>query len=157
MSIGKDIKNTWEGVTTIVRGTLYLAAIGFVGYKAYRWYKVLQIENAAQELKDKIDTYEKAGIKPTYLDSYYKKLSDDIFKGGEAALGFNTDEEKIYGAFRMLKNDLDFAKLQAYTYTIGLVWKETYNLQEWIERVLDEPEIVQINNILKSKRINYLF
>ena len=57
----------------------------------------------------------------------------------------------------MLKNDLDFAKLQAYTYTIGLVWKETYNLQEWIERVLDEPEIEQINNILKSKRINYIF
>ena len=157
MSVGKDIKNTWEGVPTIVRGTLYLAAIGFIGYKGYRLYRQFQLDNDAEELKDKITAYEKAGIKPTYNDSMYKKIYQDILDGGKAWLDFNTDEAKIYAAFRMLNNDVDFAKLQEYTYTVGYVWKSTFTLQEWIERVMNKPEIEQINNILKSKRINYQF
>jgi|GEM_PF-1331035 len=158
MSIGKDIKNTWEGVPTIVRGTVYLAALGFVGYKAYRWYRQFQLANEAEEAKDKITAYEKVGIKPTYNDSYYKKLRDDIVAGGEAYLGINTNEEKIYASFRMLKNDIDFLKLQELTYTVkNILFDYNYTLQEYIDRVLDKPEIDQVNIILKSKRINYEF
>lgn len=155
MGIKQDVTKTWDSVPPIVRGTIYVAAIGVIGYQGYRFYKKWKIEQEAQELKDKMAAYERAGIKPTYGDLTYKQWHDTILSEGES---LNTNEDKIYDIFRKMKNEVDFIKLQEYTYTIGVVWKQTYTLSQYlVDHALDEDEIQQVNAILRSKNINYQF
>jgi len=155
MNVNKDISNAWNDIPSPIRGGIYLVGIGIVGFIGYRFYKKWQIDSKAEQIKNDIEAYAKAGIKQSYVDSQYKSWHDTILKEGEA---LNTDENKIYAIFRAMKNEVDLLKLQEYTYDWGLLFKYNDTLQDYLTKnVLDTDEIDQVNLILKAKRINYQF
>ena len=158
MNIKEDVSKAWEDVPSPIRGGIYLVTAVGIGYLGYQWYKKYKIDQKAQEIKDQMSAYEKAGVRQTYPDSKYKALHDTIYDAVESfSNALHTDINSIYGVFQQLKNDVDFLMLQQYTYTVGWVWKQTYTLDEYLKEKLDESQIAQINNILKAKRINYAF
>ena len=101
------------------------------------------------------------GIKPTYSNTQYEAFSNKIVA---AINDCGTDEQAVYDVFNQLKNE-------AYLYKLIEVYKlrkfkgcgssyfgfEERSLSGSITYEMSSSEIRKINDIMKSKNINYSF
>lgn len=134
-----DISKVFSGNNINLNTVARLAAIGLCGFVIYKIYKSAK-QNSA------IYTESTAGS--TLSDTNISALAQKI----SSSWGFlNDDEDAIYNAFRALGNRQDLIKLmRAYSY-------KNENLVTSINRRMSNKEIAKINNILKSKGINFSF
>lgn len=136
---------------------LLTAILGGGGYFLWRMFgsKSYEGNTAKATLKDLNGELKKRGLTPSYIDSNYKALADQIH---EAMKYLGTDEDAILSVMRKMNNDADLLKLMdafgSRDYAYGFYAK---NLPQWFTAELDEDDIADINNILKSRKIQYRF
>ncbi|MDX1447193.1 hypothetical protein [Lishizhenia sp.] len=82
-----------------------------IGWNVYNWAKA-QMKNSAEETQGKVEIkqLEKQGVTPSYSDSDFDAMADDL---EEAMTGpSNTDDaNQVYSVLKKLKNDADFIQL----------------------------------------------
>lgn len=133
MNLNKIVSNNGLG------STIKLVLIGVGVVIVYRWIRTKQ-KNLA------IMTESTAGA--TLSDTQIAGLATKI----ESSWGvFNDDETSVYNAFMALGNKQDLIKLMRKYYYKG------ESLQQSITKRMSNREINKINNILKSKGIDYAF
>jgi hypothetical protein len=131
-----------------------IAGIGIIGFVIYKNFKPRTKEE--KELDKDEDTFISQGQKPSFPKSQYTAFADTI---QQENLSWNTDEEKIYGIFKQMKNDLDIVMLiQAFgerrpqfTINTGMA------LVPFLNEDLNRSEIGEINKILAAKNIKFRF
>jgi hypothetical protein len=146
----KDIPGWAKGVAIIV-------VIGIIAFVVYKFYKDFKPRTQEQkDLEKDQDTFVNQGQKPSFPRSQYKAFADTI---QQENLSWDTDEEKIYGIFKQMKNDLDITLLveafgerrPQFTVNTGMA------LAPFLNEDLSKSEMQKINNILISKNIKFRF
>ena len=153
------MKNFWGGLSSmqkIIAVIIFMVLIWFF----YNRFKGA-LMGAASKIKagGEIAQLENAGIKPSYSDSTFEKMADDLF---EAMDGIGTDTATVFSTFKKLKNDADFIKLNAAfgvragsDNLFGLM--EDEDLAGWIKDDLSSTEITKLNGQLKAQGISKSF
>jgi hypothetical protein len=149
----KDIPGWAKGIVLII----IILLIVWLVYKFYSAVGFKSAEEREQEAAirgDKDDLLDK-GQKPTFSRTQYKGFADVI--EGEN-MSFNTDEEKIYGIFKQMKNDLDVLLLiEAFGKRRPQFTTFERDLTGFLNEDLNKGEIEEINKILASKNIKQRF
>ncbi len=124
-------------------------------------YLIFFRKKSPEALEDAALTEEASAGALTYPDSQYFAIANKL---EQAMFDLQTNEDSVYNAFRMLKNNADFVKLkQAFgerTYTGGWIPGFLYgklSLDGWIEEELEPDEIDIVNSILQANGIIYRF
>ena len=145
----KDIPGWAKGVAVIV-------VIGIIAFVVYKFYKDFKPRTKEQkDLEKDQDTFVQQGQKPSFPRSQYKAFADTI---QQENLSWDTDEEKIYGIFKQMKNDLDITLLvEAFGNRRPQFTLNDVALVPFLNEDLSKSEIEQINNILISKNIKFRF
>ncbi len=141
---------------TLNKPLVWLTIIGVAGYALYKLgsvlYKKLDLSSAD---KDIIDA-KKSGVTPSYPLATYTQLADKIYTAVMYTWG--TDEQAIYDAFNLMKNNLDVAMLiKAFGKRRLEFSTQDAELGAHISNDLDATEIAKVNSILASKNITYRF
>jgi len=161
------MKNLTTGLPSWAKGAIVVAAIGGA-YLLYRKIDDLRGGSGGffepdvpktplpSTLNNEISQFAK-NYTQTYPDSNYVLLANKLFT---AMYGYGTDEEAIYSVFRLMKNDLDVAKLIK---AFGVrksesSWAMPFNfagegdLAEWLAAELDDDEMKIVNGILMAAK-----
>lgn len=145
----KDIPGWAKGVAVII-------VIGIIAFVVYKFYKDFKPRTKEQkDLEKDQDTFIEQGQKPSFPRSQYKAFADTI---QQENLSFNTDEEKIYGIFKQMKNDLDITLLvEAFGNRRPQFTLNEVALTPFLNEDLNKSEIEEINKILVAKNIKFRF
>lgn len=119
-------------------------------------------ENLIDSGSNEIGALQTSGEVANYTATQYNGWADNL---KEAMNGMGTDEEAITNVFKYMQNKTDVLRLikafgiKEYTDDKLFIFNvKPLNLQEWISAELDQEEKDEyINNVLKSKNINYIF
>lgn len=143
----KDIPGWAKGVAVII-------VIGIIAFVVYKFYKNFKPKTQEQrDLEKDQDTFVEQGQKPSFPRSQYKSFADVIHSEN---LSFNTDEEKIYGIFKQMKNDLDITLLvEAFGERRPQFTLNNVGLVAFLNEDLSKSEIEEINKILIAKNIKF--
>jgi len=166
-----DLPSWSKGVISVVG----FGAIVYVGYQIYTNYKS-KIDEAknleAQKLSDKeLQDLKKKGIVATKSPAQFEVMSAKI---NEAVNDCGTDEDAIYSVFNSLNNRADLLSLisafgiryyrpcaatDPISYGRWIFNDKSFggDLSSFLSYDLDSSEIAKINNILKSKNIDFSF
>lgn len=161
------MKDLTTGLPSWAKGAIVVAAIGGA-YLLYR--KIDDVTGGSggfftpdvpktplpTTLNNEISQFAKQYTQ-SYPDSNYVLLANKLFT---AMYGYGTDEEAIYSVFRLMKNDLDVAKLIK---AFGVrksesSWAMPFNmagegdLAEWLGAELDKDEIKIVNGIFAAAK-----
>jgi hypothetical protein len=145
----KDIPGWAKGVAVII-------IIGIIAFVVYKFYKNFKPKTKEQKnLEKDQDTFVQEGQKPSFPRSQYKSFADTI---QQENLSFDTDEEKIYGIFKQMKNDLDITLLvEAFGQRRPQFTLNDVALVPFLNEDLSKSEIEEINKILIAKNIKFRF
>lgn len=141
---------------TLNKPLVWLTIIGLGGYALYKLgsalAKKLTLANADADIK----AAQKSGETASYSSATYSQLADKIYAAVMYTWG--TDEQAIYDAFNLMKNNIDVAMLiKAFGKRRLEFSTQTAELGAHLGNDLDSTEIAQINTILGSKGITYKF
>lgn len=145
----KDIPGWAKGVAVVI-------VIGIIAFVVYKFYKNFKPKTKEQkDLEKDQDTFVQEGQKPSFPRSQYKAFADTIHSEN---LSFDTDEEKIYGIFKQMKNDLDITLLvEAFGNRRPQFTLNEVALAPFLNEDLSKSEIEEINKILIAKNIKFRF
>lgn len=145
----KDIPGWAKGVAVII-------VIGIIAFVVYKFYKNFKPQTQAEkDLNKDQDTFINQGQKPSFPRSQYKAFADTI---QQENLSWDTDEEKIYGIFKQMKNDLDITLLvEAFGNRRPQFTLNEVALVPFLNEDLNRSEMEKINNILIAKNIKFRF
>ena len=145
----KDIPGWAKGVAVII-------VIGIIAFVVYKFYKNFKPQTQAEkDLNKDQDTFINQGQKPSFPRSQYKAFADTI---QQENLSWDTDEEKIYGIFKQMKNDLDITLLvEAFGNRRPQFTLNEVALVPFLNEDLNKSEIGEINKILVAKNIKFRF
>jgi len=117
------------------------------------------LEETDKTVKNEIKNEQNKGTRASYSDAQFKTLADTL---EDAMAGPGTDENKIYQAMVMMKNNLDILKLvdafgiRNYWITSRLLGTNK-NLGQWLRSDLSPDEIYQANLLLANNGVHYQF
>ena len=161
------VKEAYINASPLVRNTINVvvfAGIVYVSYKLVKYFSAEGKEGRAQRQEDNAWNQEIDRInqnpqtRQTISKAQSLSLANKIFA---AVDGVGTDEDAIYDAFRVLKNNADFAALNAAfgkrkaSSGIPFTADVTGNLTTILGSELDSNEVAKINLMLQSKGIRY--
>lgn len=161
-NLAKDVKTAsskaWGFVPEPVRGAFYILGAAGIVYGLYKVYTKITTPDVTDNAKDELNKLAKSGIKPTLTDVQIQQISSKIKSSAASQNVLGTNEQAIYNAFSLLKNDADFNKL---VIEFGEERKSfsfaTADLFGWIADELNESEAAKLNLILKQRGISYKF
>jgi hypothetical protein len=141
---------------TLNKPLVWLTIIGLGGYALYKLgsalAKKLTLANADADIK----AAQKSGETASYSSATYSQLADKIYTAVMYTWG--TDEQAIYDAFNLMKNNIDVAMLiKAFGKRRLEFSTQTAEIGAHLSNDLDSSEISKINSILSSKGITYRF
>jgi len=146
----------WGYVPEPIRGVFYIVAAASVVYGAYKLYNKITTPDPVKGSKDDLSELSKKGVLPTLSDGQIQGLVSRIVSAASGQNLLGTDENAIYSAFALLKNDADFSKLviafgeQRKSFSFA-----NADLYGWISHELDDSELAHLNQLLKTKNISY--
>jgi hypothetical protein len=161
------VKEAYINASPLVRNTINVivfAGIVYASYKLVKYFSAEGKEGRAQRQEDNAWNQEVDKInqnpqtRQTISKAQSLSLANKIFA---ACDGVGTDEDAIYDAFRVLKNNADFAALNAafgkrkVTSGNWFTSDVTGNLSTILGTELDSNEISKINLMLQAKGIRY--
>lgn len=135
--------NITLSLTPLVTGGVILIVL-VVGYLIY---KLIKNSDANQYLKKQSKEINKGDL--TYSVTDYTNYANRLLA---AMKGPGTDEETIFAVFNAMNTESDIRQLVA---AFGLQKDET--LQQWLLGDLSKSDMQKLNNLLKTKGINYTF
>jgi hypothetical protein len=171
-------KNYFENLPSWSRGIISIVGVGAVAFIGYQIYTTIKNNRdlakslEAQKLADKeLSDLKKNGVVPTKTASQFEVFSAKI---NEAVNDCGTDEQAIYTVFNSLNNRADLLSLisafgiryyrpcaatDPISYTRWMFNNNSFggDLSTLLAYDLDSSEIAKINNILKSKNIDFTF
>lgn len=164
MAIDKKFaKESYTGLPGWAKGVIAVAVVGGIGFLIW---KLIRVPGAIRDgmgnrQEDRAWTNEAESLsqKATLSKAQLLSLANKLFAAMD---GYQTDEAAIYESFRQLKNDADFAGLQA-AYGIREISSGSWNpaanfngnLTAALTDELDSTERQKVNYILSSKKIKY--
>ena len=124
------------------------------GYYVYKKVKN-SVKSTINVVKDELDLKLK-GQRLTYPLTTYATLADKLQQAGNG--NFGTDEDAIYNAFSLIKNDLDMVQLfKAYgSRRLEFTFTDA-NLGGYLQSELSDGEINKVNDILKKNGLEFRF
>lgn len=152
-----------------------VAGVALLSYSLYRSFKKSQDEKdantAAQLANAELQQLAQQGIRPTLSALDFENMAQTVVT---AVDGCGTDEDAIYSVFNRLRNDADIrqfistfgirytqpcAATQPISYALWLADDKSFGgpLGVFLRYDLGDSEIAQINNIMRSKGINFQF
>jgi hypothetical protein len=158
----------FKDLPTWAKGTIAIVVVGGVAFLGYKLYKgisgavnISEPERALLDVNNDIKKLSKTQ-KPSYNGSQYRVFADSLY---EAMSGMGTDEEEVFNVFRQMKNTLDVLLLtkafdiRAYNDDRVFLFNSDIpmNLNQWISRELSSSDKAELNKILSSKGIKYIF
>jgi hypothetical protein len=168
MAINKQFaQESFTGLPTWAKGAIAVAVVGGIGYLVYKLIKVgggikenkteRQEDNSWNKELDELNS--KESTKMTLSKAQLLSMANKIHAAMD---GWGTDEEAIIKAFRLLKNNADFAGLQA-AYGVQKISSGRFsiepdftgNLTSSLSTELSDYWITKINTILKAKKIKF--
>jgi hypothetical protein len=154
-------ENEGSKFTSLKEATLNkpLVWLTILGVGAYALYKLgsaigkkLTLSNADADIR----SAQKTGESASYSSATYSQLADKIYAAVMYTWG--TDEQAIYDAFNLMKNNIDVAMLiKAFGKRRLEFSTQDAELGAHLSNDLDSTEIAKINSILSSKGITYRF
>jgi hypothetical protein len=161
------VKEAYINASPLVRNTINVVIFAGVVYGSYKLIKYFgaggksdraqrQEDNAWNQEIDKIN--QNPATRQTISKAQSLSLANKIFA---AIDGVGTDEDAIMDAFRVLKNNADFAALNAafgkrkVSSGVPFVSDVTGNLSTVLGSELDTNEVAKINLLLQTKGIRY--
>jgi len=159
----EQVTKSFQGLPIWAKGAIAVAVVGGAAYLIYKLWsfpkQFLDGRGNRQEDRAWNTELEKLGQKPTMSKAQIDALANKAYA---AMNGYGTDEDALYEVFRALKNDADFAALQA-AYGVRTIssgsWNPAANFEgNLIAAITDEVDANTrkiINNILKVHKINY--
>jgi uncharacterized protein YqfA (UPF0365 family) len=157
----KATENADGKFTSLKEATLNkpLVWLTIIGVGVYALYKIgqaigkkLTLSNADADIK----AAQKAGETASYSSATYAQLADKIYAAVMYTWG--TDEQAIYDAFNLMKNNIDVANLiKAFGKRRLEFSTQDAELGAHLSNDLDSSEIAKLNSILASKNITYRF
>ena len=160
-------KQSFTGLPTWAKGVVAVVVVGGIGYLVYKLIKVgggvkenkteRQEDNSWNKELDQLNSNE--STKMTLSKAQLLSMANKIHAAMD---GYGTDEEAIIKAFRILKNNADFAGLQS-AYGVQEISSGRFNpepnftgnLIAALSTELSDYWITKINAILKAKRIKF--
>lgn len=168
MATNKEFaQKSFTGLPTWAKGVIAVGVLAGVGYAVYYFTKQLgSVKEGKTEREedrgwnselDKLNSNDKTKVTLSKAE-----LSSMANKIHAAMDGYGTDEEAIVKAFRSLKNNADFAGLQA-AYGVQVISSGRWNpepnfkgnLIASLSTELSDYWVTKINAILKAKGIKY--
>lgn len=167
MAKGNFAKESFSGLPSWAKGVVAIAVVGGIGYLLYKTFskvgdikddKGLREEKAGWEQEfDKLNS--NPSTKATLSKSQLSSFANKIFTAMD---GYQTDEDAVINTFYNLKNDADFAGLQA-AWGIREISSGRFNpepnfkgnLISAIASEMNTSERSKINTILMKKGIKY--
>jgi len=149
------LKKLQENIQNNPLPYIFGSAVVLIGVH-YIYQKVKDSAKATINIvKDEIDLKLK-GQKLTYSLTTYANLADKIQQAGNG--NFGTDEDAIYNAFKLIKNDLDMVQLfKAYgSRRLEFSFTEA-NLGGYLQSELSSNEIDNVNKILSKNGLVFRF
>lgn len=154
-------ENEGSKFTSLKEATLNkpLVWLTILGVGAYALYKLgsaigkkLTLSNADADIR----SAQKTGETASYSSATYSQLADKIYAAVMYTWG--TDEQAIYDAFNLMKNNIDVAMLiKAFGKRRLEFSTQDAELGAHLSNDLDSTEIAKVNSILSSKGITYRF
>jgi hypothetical protein len=154
-------ENEGSKFTSLKEATLNkpLVWLTILGVGAYALYKLgsaigkkLTLSNADADIR----SAQKTGESASYSSATYSQLADKIYAAVMYTWG--TDEQAIYDAFNLMKNNIDVAMLiKAFGKRRLEFSTQDAELGAHLSNDLDSTEIAKVNSILSSKGITYRF
>lgn len=153
------------GKILIILAVLVICYLIFKGLKK-AFKSQTTSENTVDTASDELKQLAEAGEKPNYSASQYNTWAEALYTAMESVNGgFGTDEDAIKQVFSYMQNKADVLQLIK---TFGIRPYEDdkllmfnindYNLNEWLSAELSASEKAEyVNNVLKSRNINYSF
>ena len=153
---------SWAKGVTVVGGLAILYLTGNYIVRSIRQKKEEALYLAeADAASRRIQELQNSGITPTFPDSAYQGWANQILA---AITDCGTDEDTIYRIFENMKNEADLQKLitafgvREFKGCFSAYFaKEKGSLSYALNYELSNSELSKVNNILKSKNINYRF
>ena len=157
-----NLYQTYSQLPTWAKGVIATIGVGTIvvsGFLIYRGVKniVTKSGSSPQQAGDDLVVLKKQGVAPSYPDSQYAVWSEKL----AYSLSYNTDEDAVYRIMGFMKNDADVLKLievfgSREVEGFPFIFQKA-TLSEAITQAMNSTEIGKINDILKSKRIKFLF
>lgn len=159
----KFAKESYTGLPGWAKGVIAVAVVGGIGYLVWKLIKapgtLRDGMGNRQEDRAWTNEAESLGQNATLSKAQLLSIANKLFAAMD---GYGTDEAAIYEAFRQLKNDADFAGLQA-AYGIRTISSGSWsvasdfdgNLTAALTDELDSTERQKVNYILSTKKIKY--
>lgn len=143
---------------------IYAIAIGTVGV-GFAIYKIIEksketagAKKDVSSVKSDLNKMLSSGQRLSNTEGSYGNLASQIY---QACLGYATDEDAIYRAFKQIKKNVDMAKLIEVfgRRTMPCDWTRpfdncgTFNLIELLTSELSDSEIKEVNKILAQNGV----
>ena len=160
MAQESKIKGLLSGVPGWAKGIILILIVLLIVWLVYKFYKQVGFKSADERKEEKdyrkdLDMLAKQGQTPTFTRTQYKGFADTIEGENKS---WDTDEEKIYGIFRNMKNDMDIILLsEAFGKRRPQFETTERDLNAFLNADLNSSEITKVNQILSSKGIKYRF
>lgn len=160
---------TFFTTPSLARTLVIIAIIVLIFLIIYWWRSGRKKRQQEQQFnQDYQQLTQQSGQQPSYLSSNYTQLASKIYEAGCSGLFcYGTDEDAIYDVFNQMNNDLDVLLL---TKAFGLreprggicipipgTGECAVALGPWLQTELSSGAFEDINNILASKNIQYIF
>lgn len=157
-----NLYQTYSQLPTWAKGVIATIGVGTIvvsGFLIYRGVKkiVSKSGSSPSQAGDELNDLKKQGVLPSYPDSQFAVWSEKL----AYALSWNTDEKAVYSIMGFMKNQADVLKL---VQVFGSREVEGFpfifqkaTLSEAIIQSMNSTEISKVNDILKSKKINFIF
>jgi hypothetical protein len=166
------LKKSYMNLPPATRGLVTLVGVGVGLYIVYKIYKSVsgtlsgettQAQASSREDRNWASEADKLNQNPATKASITNAQALSYAAVLFACMdGYGTDEEQIYGVFRNIKNDADFAMIQN-AYGVREISSGSWNpepnfkgtLSGALTNELSASEKVALNNILAQKKITY--
>jgi len=170
-AVKSGIGKVWNDIPAWARGVIIvlLALIVFlIVWKLYKKFfgkdasEQWSAEEDVRDTQSDLNTLIQQGVKPSYQQGQYSQWADSI---KTAFNGCGTTYSTIERIFNQMKNKADIMALSA-TFGVrkwdGCNWEGDFGdtegtLAGGLTNELSSGEVEKLNNILKSKNINYTF
>jgi len=160
MAQKSNIKELFSGIPGWAKGIILILIVLLIVWLVYKFYKTVGFKSSEerkqeQDFRKDKDMLSDQGQKPTFTRTQYKGFADTIEGENKS---WDTDEKKIYGIFRNMKNDLDIILLsEAFGKRRPQFELIERDLNGFLNADLNDSEISEVNKILASKQIKYRF
>ena len=151
---------------TIITIAVILAIIVLVMWIRRGIIKARKKAEAEQNFNDDYGDAVAQGQKPTYPASNYQIFADKIYEAAcSGVFCYGTDEETIKDVFKQMKNDVDILLLikafglreERGTICIPFTECPGVALGQFLQTELNAAEFQEINDILKTQGIKFVF